>query len=91
MVAARPFPSPPHFACARSGNGRQTTTADWVDATTFSLPAAMAARAAFFARLHNMPDAESWLRQIIQERLVFEESAFSDIKRVMEERASYKT
>lgn len=59
--------------------------------TTFSLPAAMAARAAFFAQLHNMPDAESWLHQIIQERLAFEESAFSDIKRVMEARASYRT
>jgi hypothetical protein len=56
-----------------------------------SLPPDLAARAAFFARLHNMPDAESWLQRIIQERVDFEESASVGLKRVMEKKASYET
>ena len=59
--------------------------------TTMSLPPDLAARAAFFARLHNMPDAESWLQRIIQERVDFEESASVGLKRVMEKKASYET
>ena len=59
--------------------------------TTMSLPPDIAARAAFFAQLHNMPDAEAWLQHIIQERVDFEESAFVGLKRVMEKKASYKT
>ena len=55
------------------------------------LPNALATKAAFFARLHNVSTVEEWLQKIIHERLVFEEAVFADIKRVMEERASYKT
>lgn len=57
---------------------------------TMTLPPELAAKAAFFAQLHNMPTAEAWLQSIIQERIEFEESAFADIKRVLEKRASYK-
>ena len=59
--------------------------------TTMSLPPELAAHAAFFARLHNTPDAESWLQRIIQVRVDFEESAFVGLKRVMEKKTSYKT
>jgi len=46
-----------------------------------SLPAELAARAAFFARLHRQANVEDWLRQIIQERMDLEEAAFVGAKR----------
>jgi hypothetical protein len=51
----------------------------------------LAKRAAFFAKLHDMPDTSAWLQQIIQERIHFEEAAFAGLKRVMENRAPYQT
>jgi len=45
------------------------------------LPAELAARAAFFARLHRQAKVEDWLRQIIQERIDLEEAAFAGMKR----------
>ncbi|MCA9970910.1 MAG: hypothetical protein KC425_11880 [Anaerolineales bacterium] len=50
---------------------------------TLALPSELAARAAFFARLHRMPDAATWLRTIIEERIAFEEAAFADLKQAM--------
>ena len=49
--------------------------------SSLSLPSELAARAAFFARLHHEPDVEEWLRRIIQERLDFEAAAFAVLKR----------
>ena len=46
-----------------------------------SLPADLAARAAFFARLHRQAKVEDWLRQIIRERMDLEEAAFAGLKR----------
>lgn len=46
-----------------------------------SLSSALAARAAFFARLHHEVSVEAWLERIIQERLDLEEAAFVDLKR----------
>ena len=57
---------------------------------SLALSPELAARAAFFAQLHNMPVA-AWLESIIQERLAFEESAFAGLKQVMEKKATYKT
>jgi hypothetical protein len=45
------------------------------------LPAELATRAAFFARLHRQSNVEDWLQQIIQERLDLEEAAFAGVKR----------
>ncbi len=45
-----------------------------------SLPADLAARAAFLARLHRKASAEEWLRHIIQERVELEEAAFVGAK-----------
>ncbi len=61
------------------------------DPLSMTLPPDLAAKAAFFAQLHNMATAEEWLKSIIQERIQFEESAFSGLKRVLEKRAAYKT
>jgi len=48
-----------------------------------ALPAALAVRAAFFARIHREKTLESWLKRIIQERLDIEEAAFSGFKKEM--------
>lgn len=49
--------------------------------TSVSLPSALAAKAAFFARLHREAKLENWLNRIIQERLDIEEAAFADFKK----------
>lgn len=45
------------------------------------LPSELAARAAFFARLHREASVEDWLTRIIQERIDLEEAAFAELKR----------
>ena len=49
--------------------------------STMRLPAELAARAAFFARLHYAKNVDEWLKHIIQERIDFEEAAFAGLKR----------
>jgi len=46
-----------------------------------SLPAEMAARASFFARLHREPNLEQWIKKIVSERIDIEEAAFAASKR----------
>jgi hypothetical protein len=46
-----------------------------------TLPFALAARAAFFARLHREANLDDWLKHIIQERLDIEEAAFAGFKK----------
>lgn len=52
-------------------------------ATSLSLPAILASRAVFFARLHREPSLEDWIKRIIRERLDIEEAAFAGCKREM--------
>ncbi|MEK7830875.1 MAG: hypothetical protein AAB401_07305 [Acidobacteriota bacterium] len=49
--------------------------------TSLALSSELAARAAFLAKLHRAATAEEWLRQVIEERIEFEEAAFSGLKR----------
>ena len=49
--------------------------------TSVLIPAALAAQAAFFARLHREANLSGWLKRIIQERLDIEEAAFSGSKK----------
>jgi hypothetical protein len=49
--------------------------------TSVPLPPALAARVAFFARLHREQNMEAWIERIIQERLDLEEAAFAGVKR----------
>src|SRR3972149_8285946 len=51
--------------------------------TSLSLPADLAARAAFLARLHGEKNVDEWLARIIKERLELEEVAFGKAKREM--------
>jgi hypothetical protein len=51
--------------------------------STITLPQDLAARAAFFARLHRKSSVEEWIKSIIQERMDFEESAFVEIKQAL--------
>jgi len=49
--------------------------------SSVSLPAELASRAAFFARLHREASVEKWLKRIIEERIDIEEAAFAESKR----------
>ena len=49
--------------------------------SSVSIPAALAARAAFLARLHRTASVDAWLTQVIRERVAFEEAAFNGVKR----------
>ncbi len=51
--------------------------------TSLSLPADLAARAAFLAKLHREKNVDEWLARIIKERLELEEVAFRRAKREM--------
>ncbi len=54
-----------------------------VEPTSLAVPADLAARAAFLARLHRESSIEAWLMRIIQERIEIEEVAFVEAKRDM--------
>ena len=45
-----------------------------------AIPASLAARAAFLARLHRQKSVDAWLRSVIQERVELEEAAFAGAK-----------
>ncbi|MCX5843589.1 MAG: hypothetical protein NT022_07550 [Deltaproteobacteria bacterium] len=49
--------------------------------TAVALASELAARAAFFARLHREANVEDWLTRIIQERVDLEEAAYVALKR----------
>ncbi len=56
------------------------------NAATVSIPAELAARAAFLARLHKQPGIQEWLTRIIRERVELEEAAFAGAKRELGKR-----
>lgn len=47
------------------------------------IPAELAARAAFLAKLHREDNVEDWLTKVIKERVELEEVAFTEAKREM--------
>jgi len=47
---------------------------------SLSIPADLAARAAFLAQLHRTKSMEDWLTRVIQERVELEEAAFVGAK-----------
>jgi hypothetical protein len=57
-------------------------------AVTISLPPELASRAAFLAQLHKTSSVEDWLRCIIQERIDFEEAAFTGLKQALTAKSS---
>ena len=50
---------------------------------SLSIPANLAARAAFLAQLHHTKNLDDWLTHIIQERIEIEEAAFFGVKQDM--------
>lgn len=54
-----------------------------VKLTALSIPAELAARAAFLAKLHRENNVEDWLTKVIKERVELEEVAFNEAKREM--------
>lgn len=57
------------------------------DKTSLTLPANLAARAAFLARLHRKASVNEWLTDVIQERVELEEAAFADARQAMSPKA----
>ena len=55
--------------------------------TSLTLPADLAARAAFLAHLHRQNTVEEWLTHIIQERVELEEAAFTGARQEMASKA----
>ena len=51
--------------------------------TSFSIPAELAARAAFLARLHRESRVDKWVERIVRERVEIEESAFTAAKKTL--------
>jgi hypothetical protein len=51
--------------------------------TSLSIPAELAARAAFLARLHRESPVDKWVERIVRERVEIEESAFSAAKKTL--------
>ena len=49
--------------------------------TSLSIPAELAARAAFLARLHRESRVDKWVERIVRERVEIEESAFTAAKK----------
>ena len=49
--------------------------------TSLSIPAALAARAAFLAQLHRESPVDKWVERIVRERVEIEESAFTAAKK----------
>ena len=54
-----------------------------VQPASLSIPAELAARAAFLAKLHRENNVEDWLTKVIKERVELEEVAFNEAKREM--------
>ena len=50
---------------------------------SFSIPAELAARAAFLARLHRESRVDKWVERIVRERVEIEESAFTAAKKTL--------
>ena len=49
--------------------------------SSLSIPAQLAARAEFLAKLHRAKKTEDWLTKVIEERVELEEVAFKQVKR----------
>ena len=55
--------------------------------TSLSIPADLAARAAFLAQIHRTASVEEWLASVIQERVELEEAAFIKVKQILSTQA----
>ena len=51
--------------------------------TSLSIPAELAARAAFMAKLHRESGVDKWVERIVRERVEIEESAFTAAKKTL--------
>lgn len=51
--------------------------------TSLSIPAELAARAAFLAQLHRESRVDKWVERIVRERVEIEESAFTTAKKTL--------
>ena len=54
-----------------------------VNCRSLSIPAELAARAAFLAKMHRDKNVEDWVTKVIKERVELEQVAFNKAKREM--------
>jgi hypothetical protein len=59
-----------------------------VEPIALEVPAELAARAAFLARLHRRASVEEWLTLVIRERVKLEEAAFVEARQELTARGS---
>lgn len=73
----------------QAGNGSAWEKAIRVrrNKAALSIPAGLAARAAFLARVHRQRSVDAWLTHVIQERVELEEAAFAGAKQDLGSRA----
>ncbi len=57
-----------------------------IEPAALPIPAELAVRAAFLARLHRRASVEDWLMHIIRERVELEEAAFADARQALSTR-----
>lgn len=50
---------------------------------SLSIPADLAARAAFLAKLHRETGVDKWIERVVRERVEIEESAFTAAKKTL--------
>ncbi len=58
--------------------------------SSLTIPADLAARAAFLSRLHKLSGPEEWVTRIIRERIELEEVAFSEAQRDLSNKRTRK-
>jgi hypothetical protein len=58
----------------------ETISVRRTQSASLTIPAGLAARAAFVARLHRTKSTAAWLTRIIEERVELEEAAFAGAK-----------
>ena len=51
------------------------------NAASLSIPAELAARAAFLASLHGEPGVDNWVERVVRERVEIEELAYNEAKK----------
>jgi hypothetical protein len=74
------------FVTAHAGDDSawgKTTAVRRPKSKLLSIPADLAARAAFLAKLHRETRLDKWIERIVRERVEIEESAFAAAKKTL--------
>ena len=73
---------------ADDGVWEEPITVQRTNPVSISLPSELVKRAVFLARLHKTLSVEAWLRDVIEQRIDFEEAAYTELKQTMASQTS---